>query len=360
MTSVLMVSGSWPPDACGVGDYTDMLSRELETNGIEVVRFASQKFSRLLSREIIEQVDQTDCDLIHIQYPTMGYGRSFTPSALAGRIKAKPVLVTIHEYAVFRRYRQAWFTPFAQGCAARVFTNTTERGLFEKRFPSRNGIDAIIEIGSNIPVCKPLARSPRRVVHFGLIAPNKGLEAFLSLCERGREGLEFEMIGAVPPRHRRYADAVLQRARACGVHLSLNLTKQAVAERLASATYAYLPFPDGASAKRGTLAAAVVNGLVVVTPHDDNTPEWIRFITRGADTPELAGRSISDLHENGAALAEIRKRIDSAATRFRWDSIAQRHIDLYWQVLAMTTRRSRHFGSAELTTAKYQEARMAL
>ncbi len=150
MTTVLLVSGSWPPQVCGVGDYTQVLSQELAKAGLGVRRFASERFSRLYAPDILNEIARSDCDLVHIQYPTVGYGRSLTPSAIARAVRDRPVIVTLHEYSLFKPYRRAWFSPFAKHCAARVFTTDEERTLFAQRFPRRRGIDATIEIGSRM------------------------------------------------------------------------------------------------------------------------------------------------------------------------------------------------------------------
>lgn len=336
MTTVLMISGSWPPQACGVGDYSEMLCDELERHAVSTVRFASNNFAKPLSLEIIREIKGKDCDLVHIQYPTVGYRRSFTPSAIARGVSSKPVLVTFHEYSVFNWYRHSWFAPFARYCNARIFTTDDERALFQRRFPARKGADLTIGIGSNIPVSPPVARQPGGVCYFGLIAPNKGIEEFLDLCAvagSDANGLTFELIGAIPERCRGYADQILQRARACGVHMSLQLSDDAVADRLAKSTFAYLPFPDGASAKRGTLAAAIVNGLIVITPHTWKTPDWIQAASVDAKTLLNALGAILRMQNDTRQRTEIAKRIAGAAQRFRWDEIARQHVGLYRRLL---------------------------
>jgi glycosyltransferase involved in cell wall biosynthesis len=341
MTNVLMVSGSWPPQVCGVGDYTERLCRELEGGGISVTRFADERLSQFYSQGAVRRATEADCDVVHIQYPTAGYGRSFTPSALPATVRNKPVVVTLHEYSVFRWYRRSWFSPYARHCAARIFTTDEERQLFERRFPDRSGANHTIEIASNIPAALVAEKSLDRVSYFGLIAPNKGMEAFLDLCETARAasvGLTFDMIGAVPERHRRYADEVLRRAAACNVHLSINLSDEAVAQRLATATYAYFPFPDGASGKRGTLAAAIVNKLIVITRHSDITPQWIRSATLDAERPETALKLLTRLQADAGFRDAAAKQSNQASARFRWDAIALRHADLYESLLSERAR----------------------
>jgi len=336
MTNVLLVSGSWPPQVCGVGDYTQVLSEQLAKAGVAVRRFGSDRFSQLYAPSIIEEIDRTDCDVVHIQYPTAGYGRSLTPSAIARRIRSRPVVVTLHEYSVFKPYRRAWFTSFARHCAARVFTTGEERAVFEQRFPKRRGVDTTIEIGSNVPAAAGRQRQPNLVCYFGLIAPNKGLEAFLELARLSRlssGSLRFELIGAVPDRFRNYADGIIAQATAAGITVSPQLPDHEVAAHLSEATFAYLPFPDGASAKRGTLAAAFVNGLIVATQHSAITPDWIRGATLDTGSPQEALSALTRLQATPTARADLSRRVERAAQHFRWDAIADRHAALYESLL---------------------------
>lgn len=346
MTKVLLVSGSWPPQVCGVGDYTQVLSRELTGIGVSVEHFASDRFSRLYSASIVDEIEAIDCDVVHIQYPTAGYGRSLTPSRLARAIRDRPVVVTLHEYSIFRPYRRAWFSPYARHCAARLFTTDEERRLFAARFPKRVGTDETIEIGSNIPAAASRPRRPGAVCYFGLIAPSKGIEAFLELASIARgaaSGLTFEIIGAIPDRHRRYAEDAIGRAKALGIEVLLHLPDHAVGERLASATFGYLPFPDGASAKRGTLAAAFVNGLIVATHHSAITPDWIRAASLGTMAPLDTLTALCHLMGNDRLRADFSRRVAAAAGHFEWSAIARRHAQLYRTLLQpdLPTRSSR-------------------
>jgi glycosyltransferase involved in cell wall biosynthesis len=262
-------------------------------------------------------------------------------------------VVTLHEYSVFRWYRRAWFSSYARHCAARVFTTDEERDLFQRRFPRRGGADITIEIASNIPATANGARSPNRVAYFGLITPNKGIEAFLDLCEIARAAssdLAFDLIGAIPQRHRRYAEAIVQRASACNVDMVLDLPDDAVAKRLAASAFAYLPFPDGATGKRGTLAAAIVNNLTVITRHSDITPGWIRSATLDAQGPEDALKLLLLLRTDSRRREAAARQSALAGPRFRWDAVARRHVDLYRSVLS---------ASADGATAISYESRMA-
>src|SRR3569833_1581279 len=113
MTKVLLVCGSWLLFVCGVGVFSLVFCLVLEKVGVSVRRYASDRFSQLYARSILDEIEHADCDIVHIQYPTAGYGRSLTPSAIARTIRDRPVVVTLHEYSSFTPYRRAWFSPFA-------------------------------------------------------------------------------------------------------------------------------------------------------------------------------------------------------------------------------------------------------
>lgn len=140
-----MVSGSWLPAAFGVGDYTELLCRNLESSGIDVARYQNAKLSQFWSSAILSEIAASACDLIHIQYPTGGYGVSLSPGAIARRVRTKPIVVTLHGYESFWSCRKPLFNSFARYCAARIFTVATDRSLFAARFPKRDGFDLTIE-----------------------------------------------------------------------------------------------------------------------------------------------------------------------------------------------------------------------
>jgi glycosyltransferase involved in cell wall biosynthesis len=359
MTTILMVSGSWPPQPCGVGDYAARLADALVRKGVDVIRFARPRFGLLYSPAIVADVARQECDLVHIQYPAAGYGRALTPSLIA-RGTRKPVVVTLHEYTVFKRYRSPWFTPFARDCRARIFTVGFERDRFEARYPRRRGFDITIEIASNVPRGRPVARRADKLVYFGLIAPQKGIEAFLELAAVAKARscpMALMLIGAVPARHRAYADDIICRARKLDIGVRTDLSSEGVADELAGATFAYLPFPDGASAKRGSLAAALVNGLAVVTTHGLHTPAWMRQATLDADCPLRAFEIMMSMRRDPAELRKVMDSALAAARRLSWESIADRHAALYADVLGrpvVPAARTIRDSGAELHQSKQQ------
>ena len=96
-----MVTGSFPDDPCGVGDYTARLSQELARQGMHVCILTTDlpeiksldhhsitvckvvKSWRLYNTfRFVRSLKAMKPDLIHIQYPTRGYRWFLLPNLL--------------------------------------------------------------------------------------------------------------------------------------------------------------------------------------------------------------------------------------------------------------------------------------
>lgn len=280
------------------------------------------------------KLSSTKLDIAHIQYPALGFDRfgrfGLTPYGLSARRVA-----TFHEYSIFQRLRKASVLPFAF-VNARIFSSEVERDIYAAEVRWRRGSDHVIPIGSNVPAAPRVIRHPRSVCTFGLIMPNKGLEQFLELAEilQARGGYHVSMIGTAPKAAEAYSASIMERARKLGVHLLLDLDATGVSHALARHQIAYLRYPDGASVKRGSMIAALVNGCVVLTTFGSNTPDWLREIAVEATSPQIAGDIVAKLTDDPASCAALSDASTSAASVFNWDDIANKHLQLYSSLLA--------------------------
>ena len=324
---IAIVSGSWPPDPCGVGDYAGQLAGALRDLGVDVTRLGGEPWSGFRAlRELRRAAKARRFDLVHIQYPTMGFGRSLVPALIPLLIRATPVAVTLHEFSSFRLARRLWFVTFAHRVDLRIFTSREESARFRHRMKPSRGQDLVVPIGSNIPACaNATERQEKTICCFGLLCPGKGIEDFLDLAALARgKDWRFVLIGAVTGTYAAYANAVVERARSLDVAIHLDEPADEVARLLSSMEIAYLPFPDGACDTRGSLHAVMRNGAVVVTRHAERTSEAI------------VGASV---HASGAAEARdkigtllgddrLRETIRTAgrAVPPRWRDIAEAHV----------------------------------
>ena len=335
-----MLSGSWPPERCGVGDYAERLCVALKECGVETIRVGGPGFGVSAISEVKRRLSICRADILHIQYPTVGYGRSIAPALLAALPERRPIVATLHEFASFRFYRLPWFIPYALRADTVVFTNSIEHDSFRSRLPSIRADTEIIPIGSNIPVGSADARKSRSVCYFGLIMPGKGLEQVLELAQRlVPNGFEFTVIGSVPPHAAAYGAALVDRLRSAGARIFLDEEPAGVATLLSGQRYAFLPFPDGASDKRGSLLAAIVNGVRVIAPLGPASTAPIRDWIMPARDAAAAARLLVDLTDG--AMAWTGGAAGDLVTRYQWNSIAAQHAALYARIAGRHRRTAR-------------------
>jgi glycosyltransferase involved in cell wall biosynthesis len=334
---VAVVSGSWPPAICGVGDYAANLVDSLREAGIDAQPVEASDWSWGNRRDIARAIERLRPDAIHVQYPTRGFGASRIPAWLVWKWRRR-AFVTLHEYSaqvgpplagiVPRGLPHYW--PFSLA-GALVFTNDLERERYLRIAPWARARTYLIGIASNIPRGRA---APRRnvVTYFGQIAPQKGIEEFVATAaalRRARSALEAEIVGGVPAAAGAYAAALRPSFEAHDIRLVLNAPAQDVADRLASSSFVLLPFPDGASEKRGSLLAALDNGALVLTRHKATTAPWIRACTIAVRDARDAVRKLLELEANPERVERLRERASSSAPRLEWRSIASAHAAMY-------------------------------
>jgi glycosyltransferase involved in cell wall biosynthesis len=332
---VLMISGSYPPDACGIGDYTMELVNALRQEGVAVETLPSRKWNLMDAQKIVSEIRHSKCDIVHLQYPTEGYRTSLSPQWLSMRI---PTIVTIHEYLNARVERRLASIPFFLFARHLVFTNKFELDGVTRTFPWVRKRSVVIPIGTNIlPRPTSVPRDFNEVLYFGRIAPAKGLEQVLSFAQLAKQDgsrLGVHIVGTFPPRLRAYAESLMGAARGLPVRWTLDRSPSEVATILASSFLAYLPFPDGASERRGSLKAALASGLVSITTDGSQIPDALRKAVIIANSPEEAFAEANSLASDSRRWHELSAASLDYAQSFNWDSIARSHIQLYSHCLA--------------------------
>jgi len=182
-------------------------------------------------------------------------------------------------------------------------------------------------------------RRPLDVVYFGQIRPKLGVEEFLELAEHSFQVLRpfnFLMVGTAPQKHAKYYQRLRDRTRA-SVQWLTNLPLDDIAQILASSLAAYLPFPDGASYRRGSMLAALENGLPVITREGAAMAPELRDAVMLASGPGEALAILDRLY----ALPECTQGMVSHGRKlvqaFSWEDIARRHADIYATMLVGRT-----------------------
>lgn len=369
---VTLVTGSWPPERCGVGDYTATLARSLQAAGARVSivgpnspspRWGGAWGVRSLPHRL-RAVLRTRPDVVHVQYPTVGYGRGVAPNLLPWLVRlvrpSLPVVTTLHEFTSYRLPGRLRAVVGALGSAAVVTPDPANQIALRRWLPAWL---APVEIpaGASIEPTGTLDPARRRevrasagagdddclAVYFGFVSRSKGIETLLRaaaaaqrrLRETAGPALRLLLLAepaAHDPAEAAVVEAVVRLWRELGGEAVAtwtgNLPVEGVSDYLAAADLAVLPFADGASARRTTLLAALAHGLPTISTRGPGAtdPAWAAALCLvPPNDVEALAAALADLArspERRSALAAGARRL---AERFRWPAIAGRHFALY-------------------------------
>ena len=357
--NVVLVSGTFPPRRCGVGDYTACLAGALiqkacrirvVTGGGAAARAdgvpaatVSATWARRDAASWLRALASCEPDVIHFQYPTAAYGRGGAATALlplaAQRLPRARRVLTLHEYGVLRPWGRWRLRGMIRAADRVICTTEVDARLVRRDHPDRIGRIAVIPLGSNleppgaVQEREPLAAVPARLVHFGTVMPNKGwthLLALLVRLRRRRPDVELLAVGELNPAgfgfHARVAAEIRKRDLADVVRFTGFLPPREARRRLRSGSgVALAPYADGVRLNRGSFIALLRLGLAVAA-----TPPRVDV------APVVPGRDFAILPRDpiqGAAVVERllddpghRTRLQDAARwageTFAWNRIA--------------------------------------
>ena len=332
---IVFVVASAEGAMCGVGDYTGRLAAAFRAAGADVhVEFLDRwSFAALMRLRRIHGRGRNT--IVHLQYPSLTMGNSVAPAFLP--LVFGTVFVTLHEFRIFSRIRKYLLWSHSRLDKGLIFSNREERAVFEGYFPHAAGRLSVLPLGMNIPrLPAPQGARPERLIYFGQISINKGIELFIETVEKLRaqdNRIEAAMIGALVDTDPSFVDYVRQSAQRLQIELILNLPAAAVSDALNRSTLALLPFPDGISNKRSSALSCLDHGVTVLTTHSDLTADWLAQTTYPVTTVDDAVASIDAIiagrlprQPDAGVLARELKARD-------WTEIVQAHLALYAKAL---------------------------
>ena len=407
LSGVCLLSGEFPPESGGVGDYTARLAEALASLGVPVGVLTSRRIGRP-TRWVHRRHDQAGQagvpvhgwvpvwdarawplvmralnrlgprPVLHIQYQTAAFGLQGAVNLLPAWVRlASPrsrIVTTFHDFRAPYLFPKAG--PLRAGANqllarlshAAIFSDPAD--LADAQLGLTEGAirGHVIPIGSNLDCAPPpdLERADLRrllgadedtllVGYFGFFNASKGLptllEAIGSLAasnRRVRLALVGAQAGVSDPSDLAAARQVHDTIGRLGLEDLVTATGHLPAEDVSAALLACdliaLPYRDGASPRRGTLMAALVHGLPIVSTRRVGSEQW--EVGSGAPAPvELRdGEQLLLVPpDDGAALAgaiarladdpDLRARLAAnaraAAARVTWPEIARQTIAVY-------------------------------
>lgn len=334
---MIILTGTYPPEKCGVGDYTHRLLQTPVAKEQNWQLYYAKDTSLRAFLSIRKDIKRMGDTSINIQYPSIGFAKSLLPHVLCIYYRLFSnvrVSVTIHEYT-----QLGWkgaLSAYALLIFARqfIFTNEFERNAAIKRWGRMRKKSTIIKIYTNInAVDKPKQITDRKydVGYFGYIRPEKGLEDYVQVLgdlKKQDPSLKAYIMGQTQPLYQAYSDAILKQATDNGIELIVNQENTTVTDILSETKIAYLPFPDGISERRGSALACIKNLSLIVTTtgifatqaHKD----MLELVTVDVAADTIR-RLLSLPKENlDAKQQKVRQFIETEMPK-SWDDVAQQY-----------------------------------
>ncbi len=371
---LLVVSGTWPPLRCGVGDYTACLCQELARTGVQVkvltslsadpaaVRADGLEVKPLVRRwswgmlaQVKAEVAALRPDVVLFQWPTAAYGRSLAVNLLPAYLRrwfpGLPLVTTLHELRYFRPWTRWRALPALRYSDRVVLVDPADQAAAFKLHPACQARCVHIPIGSNLPSAgqafdreagrRALGIGPGdfAVAFFGFANPPKGMElllAALAQLKPRHPELKLLLLSQLSGRdaYQRRLAGLIERSGLSGITLRPDYAPAPkTAERLASADCAVLPFRDGVSQKRGSLLACLAQGLPVVTTAPEKGAEGPfqneRNMLMVEHSPAALARALDRLLQDQALRIRLRQASRELSAAFGWKTIGQQHRELF-------------------------------
>jgi glycosyltransferase involved in cell wall biosynthesis len=384
---VLLITGKYPPQPCGIGDHTYKLASCLSNlghhvsvlcsvlntsedgatgnrnNTIEAIREVSSWDFRSVE-QILKVVQDGAVDVLHIQYQATSFDQHPMMTVLPllvkvrsfGRKRKVKIVVTMHEFAgpskppLPRIARRLWLLPLLLFANAILVTNEHD-SFYVLKVPLLRSKVRLIPLGPNIeaqdksPIDRSIARNKLGLddedillVRFGFVNSVQIrqldilLHALKLVCGKGHR-TKLLFIGGDDRGSR--AEMVTL-AKSLGIEDRILWTgfcsPEQVSSYLACADIGVFPFSDGANEKRTTLLTAIAFGLPIVSTRKEFASIFVDrenlLLVPPGDPVSLAD-AIEELINQKDLRDYLSANARSSSKQFSWEKIGHATEDLY-------------------------------
>lgn len=365
---ICFIVGAFPPMKCGIGDYTNLLGKELVKMGHEVTIITStnakyinennykvkniiDKWDNSAKDTIIKTIRDIKADIVNIQYPSNEYKKGIFMNILPMILKKQcnvKVVETVHEYLNYTykgKLRNLINYLYADNLIVVEKRYIDEINNFISVISRRLKIE-YIPISSNIPKSRmsneelikfkdELAPNNEKIIsYFGFINELKGIETLINSFKLFSDKVKARLliISELNPNNE-YHKEIINKIDKLGLNNKVIVTgfsdsTSKVANYLAVSDVCVLPFRDGVSERNGSFLAAVNQNIPIITTSkgDEVSSEGIYYVK-----PMDEEGIIKLLNE----LLEYNKEGNKEYMRsgYSWSNIAVKYLDVYNRLL---------------------------
>lgn len=335
---ILIITGSYPPDVCGVGDYVKNLTNNSLSDNFSLYYNNDWNIRNLF--RIIKEINALKHYFLNLQYPTQGYGWSLIPLFLTiyySFFTSKKLILTVHELSQ-RTFKSRIITILMIFFSSKIiFTNEFEKKYALKIIPFIKNKVHVIKICSNIASAKVLKKYSERtydLIYFGHIRPNKGIEEFIECANSISRNSKFKIaiVGQILPIFEKYYEQLKSKNKYLNIEFIINNDENRVIDILNSSKIVYLPFPDGISERRGSFLASIANGALVLTTNGKFTTKELEntcYFTTISKASEAVVRILTVFNdEEFSIIQDNNKNFLLTAIPDSWESVAKSYLKL--------------------------------
>jgi glycosyltransferase involved in cell wall biosynthesis len=365
---VLLVTGSYPPDRCGVGDHAERLAYALARytdTEVDILTSAGMRsgageasarihdemttWSRRDVPTFVKSIRRIRPHIVHIQFPTQGYVAAVDAlpwiAVLSRFVFRIPVVLTWHEYVPENEpniRRAMYYMALAANALIVVRQDYAARMPRDIRRALGKAPVTYVENVSNIPTARLtggeretlrrqlLKGASRLVTYFGFIYAHKGAEQLFRIADHRRDHLLF--VGDVSRTANDHAP-VLAAARSPEWQGKVTVTgfvESEEAARLLSISDAVVfPHVGGGGIWNSSLHAAMCQGTFVITTSADRAgydPATHIYYAAPGDVEGMK-RALNEY-------AGTRNPVEASAEQ-KWQRFARAHRSVYQEVISV-------------------------
>lgn len=353
-----MVTGSWPPIHCGVGDYTAKLTEYMTRLGVDMHVLTSQGAQSSVAVEstvkkwslfdwpvISRHIRALRPDIIHMQYPSVMYRRNLFPNFLPRLLKKNfphiPLVLTLHEYHDASALGKQRTRLTLQGPDTFILTNAEDTADLKEKLMRKK--QTIIPIGSNVDYKKTGEKEVAVLLdsfgvqkhgfwlYTGFVDTTKGLDKLVSAINFTQNKMPLVIATAYDNNNEYHAKIQEKIHKNSGTVIWTDyVPAEQLSILLSSAFGVVLPFDRPVTARRGSVIAALAHGKAVITTgvEDSSIFSGGVMLIRNNTVEEIV-KAMDTLVHDIKEKKHLEKSAKDLASRFSWTTIAQEHLNIY-------------------------------
>lgn len=361
---VLMIVGSYPPEKCGVGDYSSILFTHLnnyEDYDIDIftsdsiikkntkIKFDKLKWKITDIKFVVNSILKQNYDIVHLQFPSKAYRKSIAIIfiMLFLYLKKKKIVLTLHEFSYSPLIAKLRTIPLLFISKKIIVVDEKYKYDFKKISKKIYDKTIFINIASNIPLSrlnnngsekvefrKKLFEDVKLVIgYFGFINEAKGIESILEVGKiLKQKNMDFKILligelNSCNKYHKTLIDLINLYKLQEEIVVTGYLESEEVADYISICDWMIFPFVKGLSPRNGSFLAALLQGVNIITTKSDdycnfNNINNVFFIDTYLDINSIMKHLVNNK----------KNIINNSNIQYSWDEIAYKNHNIYLEV----------------------------